>query len=232
MRSCAAYEESIWQAAETGQVSPELAQHLTQCACCRASLQALTNAMRGFLELRAVQAPDPTDAVHARIQRPVWRSRLLPALAGALALLCLTVLLWSAGRQSGHPVVVSHLPELPTSRNTLSLPPPLPMPMPPRHHTIIARAKPKRRRHHHPPLSEMVAETPRTARQQALTPRVPKRLTAAEELAAPCRQYTAIDPNFYSPSEPPRRYVSDPTYCALALPSLQAVREPRNADGW
>ena len=93
MRSCAAYEESIWQAAETGQVSPELAQHLTQCACCRASLQALTNAMRGFLELRAVQAPDPTDAVHARIQRPVWRSRLLPALAGALALLCLTVLL-------------------------------------------------------------------------------------------------------------------------------------------
>jgi hypothetical protein len=229
MLSCSSFEEAIWQAAETGQTSPELARHLRECPRCQAVLQTLTGAMRGFVELRAVQAPDPCAAVHARLSRSARPAWLLPAWGGALALCCLFALLCSVGRLSKVPHVTTRRPATSTPHISGRIPAPIPLSglsnvNPPRQQKTRARGKPMHRLYRNAPLSSV---------RIAVLPRQPRTLTAVEILAQPCRQYTTIDPNFRPPSLAlPEPATLDPTYCALVLPRQRVVREPLDTDGY
>jgi len=85
MSSCERFETAIWEAAETGSMPGDLAEHVRNCKQCAHTLAELQSAMDGFAALTAVDAPDPTRAVHARLEsRPsLWRRT--PVFAGALA---------------------------------------------------------------------------------------------------------------------------------------------------
>jgi len=62
MARCKQYEESLWEAAETGELSSELTAHIAACPECRKSWQALQAGMIGFQALRRL--PDHVPAVH------------------------------------------------------------------------------------------------------------------------------------------------------------------------
>jgi len=56
MATCERYEEALWEAAESDDISTELRRHLDVCPACREELAALQQAMTGFAVLR--QIPD------------------------------------------------------------------------------------------------------------------------------------------------------------------------------
>jgi len=86
MASCTQFEEALWEAAETQQVAPDLAEHLEQCRPCRRSLRSLASALEGLAALREVAAPDPTSAVRLATAARQSRGRLIGRLAAAAAL--------------------------------------------------------------------------------------------------------------------------------------------------
>lgn len=100
MSNCGQFEMAIWEAAETGEVSVDLAEHIRGCKQCAHTLTQLQSAMDGFAALTAVDAPDPTRAVHARLESRPGRWRLAPVFAGALAV---AVLAWYAAGLSRPP---------------------------------------------------------------------------------------------------------------------------------
>ena len=85
MSNCGQFEMAIWEAAETGEVSVDLAEHIRGCKQCAHALTQLQSAMDGFAALTAVDAPDPTRAVHARLESRSSLWRRAPVFAGALA---------------------------------------------------------------------------------------------------------------------------------------------------
>ena len=85
MSSCDRFEMAIWEAAETGEVSVDLAEHIRGCKQCAHTLTQLQSAMDGFAALTAVDAPDPTRAVRARLQSRSSLWRRAPVFAGTLA---------------------------------------------------------------------------------------------------------------------------------------------------
>jgi len=217
MDSCAKFDDAIWQAAETGAMSSELADHLAHCTHCRASHERWLGALRGLTALRTVQAPDPTAAVYARLQRPARLPRLLAACTGALALACLALLVWHANWSIHQATLPLSMP--PLRRTTTPVSTPVPLPEPPKRDVVAIRkmavARPTHRRH----------------RPRRSVPPQPATRTVEDLLAQTCRQHTVIDPNFRPPDAMPCTRSADPTYCALTLPEPHTLREPSATTG-
>ncbi len=86
MCPCRELQDALWEAAESGLIPAEVAGHLGECPECRAALDTLSSAASGFATLRHIQAPDPTEAVHAGITRSHPRRGI--AAATVIALCC------------------------------------------------------------------------------------------------------------------------------------------------
>ncbi|MHB9106174.1 MAG: hypothetical protein ACYDCO_03875 [Armatimonadota bacterium] len=167
MASCERYEEALWEAAETGNISADLQRHLEACADCRENRASLKKAMTGFTELRRMPEYVPAVTLAPLLPATPWWPRV--ALAGAVLALAL-VAVWVcllAGKQevmvTNHhrfPVVQPKQPEQPPQREPVIVEAPK---QPPVSRVIRHAATPVRHRtagKHHPPKPVPVLEQP------------------------------------------------------------------------
>ena len=97
--SCKQYEESLWEAAETGELSTELTEHLAACPECRKSWLALQAGMIGFQALRRL--PEHVPAVHiSPVSAFPWRRAA--AFATVIVLVLLAIRGFLGPRPSSH----------------------------------------------------------------------------------------------------------------------------------
>ena len=92
MLACRRFEDALLDAAVWGETPPELAAHMEECEACRQCLRSLSSAGKGFAALRKVNAPDPRAALRERLDRRARRMRRASLLAGAVVV-CVAVAL-------------------------------------------------------------------------------------------------------------------------------------------
>jgi hypothetical protein len=98
MASCERYEETLWEAAETGVITADLQQHLDACQACRENLASLQGAITGFAKLR--QMPDHVPVVILAPLLPATRWWPRAAFAGVIVMLAIAgISLWFMRKQ-------------------------------------------------------------------------------------------------------------------------------------
>jgi|GEM_PF-2401412 len=176
MTSCERYEEALWEAAETGNISADMQRHLDACPACRESLASLRGAMTGFAELRQIPDHVPAPAL-VPLSAPCWWPRA--AFAGVVVALAIAgVSLWLVRKQP-EPVVKtpprpSVQPEQPKQAPVIVEKPKAPE-MPP----IVQNAPAQQKRHRKVRLPEPVP--------------VPREETAPEPLPLPVPEYDPVE---------------------------------------
>jgi hypothetical protein len=229
MRGCRQFEDALWEAAEEGRPSPELAAHVRQCAECRRALQETSAAMAELAGLRAVRAPDPRPALRARLTQP-RRGRAMMALAIAAACV-VAALVVRAGWPGRRPAPVPQVAVRDTVDRTAPVTPIAPQPGPPAVVTVVRgdqeplQPKPPRAVQARRPASRVARAKARTNQRQRKGTDEPDtqlpqsdRPMMAIALDEPCLQTTILYPR--RPEPAPLRFVTaDPTYRAAPRPA-------------
>lgn len=211
MASCKSFEEALWEAAETGNISAGLRQHLDACPACRENLASQQKAMTGLTELRRMPEHVPTVTLAPLLPATRWWPRV--AFAGMVMLLAIAAvsIILLTRKQ---PVPVVKQPKAPVIR-----------PEQPRQPSPIIVKDEK------PPVAPRVvrhAVASRRQRHLAKTPRLPKPVPARQEHPIPEPQLLPVPE--YDPAEAliSAQPVSTLTpLAAMALPakSLTAVSD-------
>lgn len=180
MHDCGMYRDSIWEAADAGEVSVELAAVIRRCDICRRELDRAESAALGFEAMRTADAPEVTCSVPSSTKarrgwfRPVYALAPAALLVAAAGVFLLTVP--SAHRTAPASSLVAPKPA--PRQAAVSVPDnPVPAPLAARNSDASPPQEPK-----------PVARLPRPAqpvRRQAAAPE--RRLVPCEEPApAPC----------------------------------------------
>jgi hypothetical protein len=229
MRGCRQFEDALWEAAEEGRPSPELAAHVRQCSECRRALQETSAAMAELAGLRAVRAPDPRPALRARLTQP-RRGRAMMALAIAAACV-VAALAVRAGRPARRPAPAPKVVVRGTVDKSTPAAPVAPRSAPPAATTVVRASeepqdlKPRRAFQANRPASRVARAEARTdqrpregADEPHTQPPQSDRPATAIALDEPCPQTTVLYPHRPEPPRP-QFVTADPTYRAAPQPA-------------
>lgn len=104
MSDCSKFEEMIWEAAEGCSIPEDAREHIDRCDRCSARMEMARSAIDGLAALRQVQAPDPTAAIHRRLDKDKRSMSPRFSFAWAAAVLLLAVsctAFWLSNRNPG-----------------------------------------------------------------------------------------------------------------------------------
>ena len=248
MPACQPFEDALLEAAVWGETPPELAAHMEECEACRQCLRTLSSAAKGFAALRRVDAPDPRAALWERLDRPARRMRWIPLLAGAVVV-CV-VLALAVLREVSPPRTVRG-PQHPAARRAPTIAQHQPLSaaqgapvLTPR--IISVRPEPRLRGHGRIHVAANPRKAPSLVQGRTWPmPPAPAKDTPADQPPTPagselvgvftpapldqvparsCRQFTVLLTVHPDRPQPPR-FSPDPTYQALAVPTVRCEGE-------